>query len=144
MCLVFFKQEKDHVDVQLLSRVWLFCNPMNYSPPGSSVHGISQTTILDWVAISSPRESSRPRGWILISCNAGRFFFFFFFTMEPPGKPRRRKRGGKMTKDYGKKNRVGWKPGIWKPSITATWRKFKCWKIFANFNQLLKNTDSVI
>ena len=36
--------------VQLLSHVWVFCNPMNCSPPGSSVHGISQARILDWIA----------------------------------------------------------------------------------------------
>ena len=36
----------------MLSRVWLFCNPMDCSPPGSSTHGISQARILEWVAIS--------------------------------------------------------------------------------------------
>ena len=35
-------------------------NPMDCSPPGSSVHGISQARILEWVAISFSRESSRP------------------------------------------------------------------------------------
>ena len=35
--------------------------PMDYSPPGSSVHGISQARILGWVAISFSRESSQPR-----------------------------------------------------------------------------------
>ena len=34
------------------------CNPMDYSPPGSSVHGILQARILEWVAISSSRGSS--------------------------------------------------------------------------------------
>ena len=34
------------------------CNPMGCSPPGSSVHGISQARILEWVAISFSRESS--------------------------------------------------------------------------------------
>ena len=34
---------------------------MDYSSPGSSVHGISQTRILNWVAISYSKESSRPR-----------------------------------------------------------------------------------
>ena len=32
------------------------CNPMDCSPPGSSVHGILQTRMLEWVAISSPRD----------------------------------------------------------------------------------------
>ena len=34
------------------------CNPMDCSPPGSSVHGILQTRILEWVAISFSRGSS--------------------------------------------------------------------------------------
>ena len=37
------------------------CNPMDYSSPGSSVHGILQTRILEWVAISFSRGSSQPR-----------------------------------------------------------------------------------
>ena len=44
------------------------------SLPGSSVHGISQARILEWVAISFPRESFWSRGWTLFSCIAGRFF----------------------------------------------------------------------
>ena len=35
--------------------VWIFCSPMDCSPPGSSVHGISQARVLDWVAISFSR-----------------------------------------------------------------------------------------
>ena len=42
----------------LLSCVSLFCDPMDYSPPGSSVHGIPQARILEWVAISFSRGSS--------------------------------------------------------------------------------------
>ena len=34
---------------------------MDYSLPGSSVHGIFQVSVLEWVAISFSRESSRPR-----------------------------------------------------------------------------------
>ena len=37
------------------------CDPMDCSPPGSSVHGILQARILEWVAIPSSRGSSRPR-----------------------------------------------------------------------------------
>ena len=44
------------------------CNPMDCSPPGSSVHGISQARILEWVVISSSRRSSRPRDWTRVSC----------------------------------------------------------------------------
>ena len=45
---------------QLLSRVRL-CDPTDCSLPGSSVHGISQAAILEWVAISFSRGSSQPR-----------------------------------------------------------------------------------
>ena len=44
------------------------CNPMHYSPPGSSVHGISQARILEWVAISFSGGSSRPKDQTRISC----------------------------------------------------------------------------
>ena len=43
------------------------CDPMDYSPPGSSVHGILQPRILEWVAISFSRGSSRPRDRIQVS-----------------------------------------------------------------------------
>ena len=50
------------------------CNPMDWSPPGSSVHGILQTRILEWVAISFSRGSSQLREQAQVSCIAGRFF----------------------------------------------------------------------
>ena len=50
------------------------CNPTDCSPPGSSVYGISQARILEWVAIPFSRGSSRPRDWTQLSCTAGRFF----------------------------------------------------------------------
>ena len=50
------------------------CDPMDYSLPGSSVHGILQARILEWVAISSSRGSCRPRNQTQVSCIAGRFF----------------------------------------------------------------------
>ena len=50
------------------------CDPMDWSPPDSSVHGILQARILEWVAISFSRVSSRPRNWTHVSWIAGRFF----------------------------------------------------------------------
>ena len=50
------------------------CNPMDCSPPGSSVHGILHARILEWVAIPFPRRSSQPRDRIQTSLIAGRFF----------------------------------------------------------------------
>ena len=44
------------------------CNLRDYSPPGSSVHGIFQAIILEWAAISFPRGSSQPRDRTNVSC----------------------------------------------------------------------------
>ena len=59
-----------------------FCNPMDYSLPGSSVYGVSQARLLEWVTISFSRGSSYPRDQTQVLWLAGRFF-----TTEPPGKP---------------------------------------------------------
>ena len=58
------------------------CNPLDCSPPGSSVHGISQARILEWVAISSFSLSS----WLRIQ-PASPALADGFFTAEPLGKP---------------------------------------------------------
>ena len=57
------------------------CNPMDCSPPGSSVHRILQARILEWVVIPFSRKSSWPRGWIQFSYISGRL------PCEPLGKP---------------------------------------------------------
>ena len=58
------------------------CDPMNYSLSRSSIHGIFQARVLEWVAISFSRGSSWTRDRTQVSCTAGRFF-----TNEPAGKP---------------------------------------------------------
>ena len=50
------------------------CDPTDCSPPGSSVHGILQARILEWMAISFSRGSYWPRDWTRVSCIAGRLF----------------------------------------------------------------------
>ena len=55
---------------------------MGCSPPGSSVHGIFQARILEWVAIPFSRRSSQPRVRTQVSCIAG-----IFFTTEQPATP---------------------------------------------------------
>ena len=49
------------------------CNPMDCSPPGSSIYGILQARILEWVAIPFSRESPQPRDRTWVSHIAGRF-----------------------------------------------------------------------
>ena len=62
------------VKVKSLSRVPTLCDPVDCSLPGFSVHGILQARVLEWVAISFSRGSSRPRDQTLVSCIAGRRF----------------------------------------------------------------------
>ena len=57
------------------------CDPMDCSPPGSSVHGILQARVLEWVAMPSSRGSSQPKDGTCVSRIAGGFF-----TMAALGK----------------------------------------------------------
>ena len=58
------------------------CNPRDYRPPGCSVHGILQARILEWVAISFSRGSSRPKDRTHIPCTGRRILY-----CEPQGSP---------------------------------------------------------
>ena len=74
-CSVFFPVA--FVCATLLQSCPTLCNPMDCSSTGSSVHGILQARILEWVAMPSSRGSSQRRdqtqvSWI--SCNSCRFF----------------------------------------------------------------------
>ena len=62
------------VVVQLLKWVHSFGDPMDYNPPGSSVLGISQASILEWVAVSFSRGSFQIRDRTHVSCLTGKFF----------------------------------------------------------------------
>ena len=73
----------DQLVVWSLSSVQLFCNPMEFSPLGSSVCGISQARILEWVASSFSRGSPWPKDQTRISCIAANSLL-----SETPGKPK--------------------------------------------------------
>ena len=45
----------------------ILCDPMDCSPPGSSIHGILQARILEWIAMPCFRGSSQPRVWTQVS-----------------------------------------------------------------------------
>ena len=70
------------VYAQSLQWCLILRNSMGHSPPGSSVHGILQARIQEWVAMPSSKRSFQSRDQICISCIAGGFF-----TTEPLGKP---------------------------------------------------------
>ena len=61
----------------------ILCNPMDCSPPGFSIHGISQARILKWVAMPSSRGSSRPRDRTHVFC-IGRQILYHWPTREAP------------------------------------------------------------
>ena len=87
-CVFFFNKTK------YLENLWIacvhvqlcltFCGPVDCSPPGSSFHGISKARILEWVAISSSRESSRPRDqtWVSYGSRIGRRILYHWATWE--------------------------------------------------------------
>ena len=54
------------------------CNPMDWSPPGSCVHGLLQARILDWVLISYSTGSSPPRGRTCVSCIARQVLYHWY------------------------------------------------------------------
>ena len=59
------------------------CNTMDHSPPASSVHGILQARMLEWISFPFSRGSSQPRDWTRVSCIAGGFFTIWV-TREAP------------------------------------------------------------
>ena len=61
----------------------ILCDPMDCSLPGSSIHGILQARILEWVAISFSRGSSQPRNGTQVFRIAGRLFMIWA-TREAP------------------------------------------------------------
>ena len=85
-----FKPHWKCVCISVLCSVALLCltlcNTLDCSPPGSSVRGIFQPRILEWVAISSSRGSSQPRDptWVsYVSC-IGRWILYHWATWEAP------------------------------------------------------------
>ena len=62
--------------------IWLFCNPMYCSPPGSPVPGIFQARILEWFAISSSRASSQSHDPTCVSCTGSWFSLLLSQTRE--------------------------------------------------------------
>ena len=74
-----------HVRAQLLQSCSTLCNPVDCSQPGPSVQGVLQARILEWVAMSSSRGSSRPKDRTCmpcVSCIAGGFL-----PLSPWGNP---------------------------------------------------------
>ena len=65
---------QDLISLLVSQSYLILCNPMDSSLPGSSVHGILQARILEWVAIPFCKGSSQSRDKTQVSHFAGRFF----------------------------------------------------------------------
>ena len=67
-----------HVRAKTLQSCPTLCDPVDCSPPGSSVHGILKARILEWVAIPFSRGSSKPRNQTHVSyiSRIGRFVLY--------------------------------------------------------------------
>ena len=71
------KSSKSESEVLVTQSCPTLCNTLDCSPPGSSVHGILQARILEWVSIPFSKGSSHPKDQTQVSCIAGRFLTFW-------------------------------------------------------------------
>ena len=65
---VLWQNSRKNKNVACAQLRLILCYPLDYSPPGSSVHGIPQVGILEWVAISFSKGSSQPRDQTNVFC----------------------------------------------------------------------------
>ena len=102
------------------------CNPTDCSLPGSSIHGIFQARILEWVAVSFSMGSSQPRDWTQVSHIAGWFFTVWTTSKAPNFAKRSQIQGILCWMDKGKHK-----------TAKLVWR-FKMLKYFSYFLSFLK------
>ena len=72
------------VRVKVTQSCQTLCEPMDCGPAGSSVHGILQARVLEWVAVPFSRELSKPRDWTQVSTCVADRFFTVWATREVP------------------------------------------------------------
>ena len=71
---LFVNVQESESESEVAQSCMTLCDPMDCSPPGSSIHGILQARVLEWVAISFSGGSSPPRDWNRVSRIVGRRF----------------------------------------------------------------------
>ena len=74
MCLLFNMLFESESESEVSQSCLTLCDPMDCSLPGSSIHGIFQARVLEWVAVSFSRRSSQPRDQTQVSRITGRRF----------------------------------------------------------------------
>ena len=85
-----------------INHVQTLCNPVDCSPPGSSIHGNFQARILEWVAIPSSRGSSQPRDQTQVFCIAKGFFTIWAINYTLILKKQKQKNKRKQNKQTNK------------------------------------------
>ena len=83
--LICIQVRREGTCAKLLQSCLTLCHPMDYNQPGSSVHGILQARILEWVAVSSSR-SSQPRDrtyFFYISCIGRQLLYHWYHQGRP-------------------------------------------------------------
>ena len=86
---------------------------MDGSLPGSSVQGILQARILEWVAIPFSRGSSWPMDWTRVSCIVGRFFTVFWATR------------GSLPNKYPAHEALPWRPLLQNSAWNIKWNEIR-------------------
>ena len=109
------------VRAQLLQSCPPLCDPMDYSPPDSSVHGILQARILEWVATPSSRGSSWPRDRTHVSCISCTCRWILY-SLSHPGSPNVVYISPQLTEEHIEK----WKEEKELSNREKTWRHLKC------------------
>ena len=86
VCICTYTHTHEHTHICGAQLHLTLCDPMNCSPPGSSVHGILLARILEWATISSPRESSGPTDQSAISYVSciGRWILYQYHHLGSP------------------------------------------------------------
>ena len=87
--LITHLAEPSEMKVLVTQSCQTLCDHTDCSPPGSSVHGISQARILEWVVILFSRGSPQPRDWTCIS-HIVSGFFTIWATREAPSRAQMR------------------------------------------------------
>ena len=135
MWVTFMRKESESEVVQSCPTL---CDPMDYSLPGSSVHGIFQARVLEWVAMPFSRGSSPPRDWNWVSRIVGRHFtvatvviFFLLSLMTVPKENKimelkEEKRMAKEREPWGIKLWLG-NPGVPTTRVSCRHRASSTW-----------------
>ena len=118
----------------------ILCDPMNCSPPGSSVRVVLQTRTREWAAMPFSRGSSRTRDWTWVSYIAARFFTIWATRESPrndidPWKDDRERKAQWISKyktEWSRKRRCSGGTVIW----------IFPWDVAENPNKLFGQTDT--